>query len=112
MGATVSAYAISLIRTYVPLGVGVLVAWLSSLGVVVDDSARTALVSGIGAVAAGLYYALARLLEAHFPWAGLLLGKAVVPSYIDQTSKHVAPPAVPPQPQSPIDPDPWPPGGP
>lgn len=98
-----SSYAISLIRTYVPLGVGVLVAWLSSLGVTVDDSARTALVAGIGAVAAAIYYALARLLEAHFPWMGVLLGKAMVPTYINETGKHAAP-AAPPQPQSPIDP--------
>lgn len=87
---------VSLIRTYVPLGVAVLVGWLASLGIVVDDSTRSLLVGGIGALAAALYYAGVRLAEKQWPWVGLLLGAAKAPTYIDQTGKHVDPPPVPP----------------
>lgn len=92
---------VSLIRTYVPLGVAVLVGWLASLGVAVSDDAQSALVMGIGALAAALYYAGVRLAEKRWPWVGLLLGAAKAPTYIDETGKHVAPPVTPPTPITP-----------
>lgn len=75
-----SDYLASLIRTWVPLGVAVLIAWLSSLGIHVSDDTRSALVSGIGALVAALYYAAVRLLEQRWPWLGLLLGTTKAPT--------------------------------
>ncbi|GAA2618675.1 hypothetical protein SMC26_40240 [Actinomadura fulvescens] len=71
----------SLIRTYVPIAVGALVAWLATLGVEVDDATSTALVVGITGVATAGYYTLVRLAESRWPWVGKLLGAARPPSY-------------------------------
>lgn len=68
-------FILSLVRTYVPIGVGVLVAWLAAKGVVVDADTSAALVLAIGGLASAAYYALARFLELKFPLlGGLLLG--------------------------------------
>ena len=87
-------YLTSLIRTYVPLGVAYLVGWLASLGINVTDSQREAIAGAIGVVAAGLYYALIRKLEAKFPKVGILLGKPAAVSYsapqVTDASKHAA----------------------
>lgn len=72
----------SLIRTYVPLAVGWLVAWLSGIGVQVD-SAQFELALSAG-LAAG-YYALVRLLERRWPALGWLLGHPSQPSYAPLT---------------------------
>lgn len=94
----ISNYVTSLIRTYVPLGVGVLVSWLASLGITVSDSAQTALVAGLGALAAAVYYALVRLLENRWPWFGRLLGKPTAPKYIDESGTPVPAPVTEPAP--------------
>lgn len=73
----------SLIRTYVPLFVAWLAGWLVSLGIPVDDSTQLALASGIGAIVAGIYYALARWLETKFPAVGILLGYIRQPVYVN-----------------------------
>lgn len=82
-----NSYITSLIRTYVPLGVGVLVSWLASIGISVDSTATAALVAGLGAVAAGAWYALARLLERRWPKLGVLLGVPAAPAYRLLTKK-------------------------
>lgn len=69
----------SLVRTYVPLIVGYLVGWLSTLGITVTDDQKAALVGGIGTVAAALYYLLARILETKVPALTWLLGSPVQP---------------------------------
>lgn len=69
----------SLIRTYVPLAVGYLVAYLTTLGVPIDDDTRGHLVLGLGAVVSALYYTLARVLERKFPQLTFLLGSPVQP---------------------------------
>jgi len=68
------AYVTSLIRTYVPVWVGIGLTWLASrLGIVLDDdlSAGAAVVS-VGLVIA-VYYALARAAEERWPGLGRLL---------------------------------------
>lgn len=70
----------SLIRTYVPILVGFLVGWASTIGINVTNEDRMLLVSGISSVAAAAYYALARILERKFPWATILLGSSVQPT--------------------------------
>ena len=76
---------VSLIRTYVPIGVGAVLSWLLTLGITVDDSAQAGLIAGITAVVTASYYALVRLAELRFPWLGVLLGTKRQPTY--DTSK-------------------------
>lgn len=75
-------FLLSLIRTYVPIGVGLALTWLAStLKVVIDPSSQAGLVAlCVAALSAG-YYLLARLLERQFPWLGALLGSTAKPSY-------------------------------
>lgn len=78
----ISNYVISAIRTYVPIGVGLLLTWLaSSLHVVIDPSSQAGLVALCVAVLSTAYYALVRLLEKKWPKLGILLGAAVKPTY-------------------------------
>lgn len=72
---------VSLIRTYVPIGVGAFIAWLVTLGVEVDATAQAGLVTGLTAVITAAYYTLVRLLEKRFPWLGVLLGSTKQPEY-------------------------------
>lgn len=74
-----SDWIVSLIRTYVPLAVGVVVSWLARNNIVTVDGASAA--STFTAVVVGLYYAAARLLEKRWPKAGWLLGAAKAPTY-------------------------------
>lgn len=76
---------VSLIRTYVPVAVGAGIAWLLTLGVQVDAEAQTGLVTGLTGVLIAAYYAVARALEARWPWLGVLLGVPVVPEYDRRT---------------------------
>lgn len=79
----ISNFAISLIRTYVPIGVGFVLTWLaSSLRIVVDPSSQAGLVALCVTVLSAAYYFLARLLEKRFPWLGVLLGAVAKPTYV------------------------------
>ena len=71
-------YGRSLIRTFVPLLVGSLVAWLATRGVKVDSSTLLPLVD---AFATGLYYGVVRWLETRWPKLGWLLGVPGAPQY-------------------------------
>lgn len=74
---------ISAIRTYVPLGVGLLLTWLaSSLRVIIDPSSQAGLVALCVAVLSGGYYTLVRLLEVKFPQLGIFLGVPAKPTYV------------------------------
>lgn len=83
----INSYVTSLIRTYVPLAIGVLVSWLASIGISIDSTASAALVAGIGAVVAAAWYALARLLERKWPKFGGLLGVPKAPEYAKPAAK-------------------------
>lgn len=73
---------ISYIRTYVPMGVGLGLAWLSSkAGFVIDEETSTALMLGAAGVVQALYYLIVRRVEEYAPKAGRLLGRAVQPVY-------------------------------
>jgi hypothetical protein len=78
----ISSFVTSLIRTWVPVGVGMLLTWLAStLHIVIDPSSQAGLVALCVAVLSAGYYLLARLLERQFPWLGVLLGVAAKPVY-------------------------------
>jgi len=78
----------ALIRTYVPIAVGFVLTLLArKYGVVIDDTISTSLTTGLAALVAAVYYAVAKLLEARFTWAGWLLGFNVPPTYPKSVGK-------------------------
>lgn len=74
-------FVISLIRTYVPIGVGAFLSYLLTFGIDIDAEARTGLVTFLTAVTQGLYYLVARWLEKKWPQLGVLLGIPAKPKY-------------------------------
>jgi len=72
----VSDFFTSLVRTYVPIAIG----YLASLGILPDDLSDAATAAATAAII-GLYYLVARLLEAKFPKLGWLLGSPKTPTY-------------------------------
>lgn len=75
-------YLTSNIRTYVPIGAGFLISFLASKGVELDPDTRTLVTAAMTALAIGLYYSLARLIEMKWPSAGRwLLGSTKQPQY-------------------------------
>jgi hypothetical protein len=79
-----NAYLISLIRTYVPIGVGAVVSWLLVHSILsVSLSAQSAVTAVLTAGVTAAYYAGVRALEVRFPkWPwGALLGHSATPSY-------------------------------
>jgi hypothetical protein len=74
-----SAGIIAWIRTVVPIAVGSLVGWLVTLGVDLDKHTEDALVVSVTGLSIAVYYTLVKLLEAKFPWVGVLLGVAKTP---------------------------------
>jgi hypothetical protein len=78
----INDFATSLIRTYVPLAVGVALTWLAThFGVVLSDTDSQAAAAGAVAVLTAAYYLVARLLEKKWPAAGVLLGRSKAPAY-------------------------------
>lgn len=68
------SYALSLIRTYVPIAVGVVLTWLAThWGVVLDEQTSIGVALVAVALVAGVYYAIVRAFERHFPGLGRLL---------------------------------------
>ncbi|CAM3433971.1 hypothetical protein [Stackebrandtia soli] len=82
-----SDYLVSLIRTWVPVAVGSVAAWLTAHGVDLNTATTTALTTGGTAVAAAVYYAAARALERRWPAAGYLLGTKRPPTYTPPAPK-------------------------
>lgn len=76
-----SDWLISQIRTYVPAGVGALLAWLATLGLDLGAEAQVGLVTFLTAALTGVYYTLIRLLERRWPQVGILLGARKTPVY-------------------------------
>lgn len=72
----------SLVRTYVPWLVGVIIGWLISLGVTLDPEVETQVTLALMGGASILYYALVRVFETYVsPKLGWLLGNAKQPNY-------------------------------
>lgn len=79
-----SDYAVSLIRTYAPVVAGAIISWLASVGLNVGAEANVGLTIFLTALTTGVYYLLARVLEAHWPVIGrVLLGSSRKPEYTD-----------------------------
>lgn len=82
-------YFISLIRTWVPLGVGAALSWLASIGLHLGADAEVGLISFGTALITAVYYTVVRALEQRWPGFGRLLGKRTEVAYSAAT-KQVA----------------------
>ena len=82
-----NSFVTSLIRTWVPIIVGALVAYLVTLGIELDVDAQTGLVVFLTAFLQGAYYLIVRVLERRYPKLGLLLGSESQPKYVDPLTK-------------------------
>jgi hypothetical protein len=70
----VAAWGTSVVRTYVPIGVGYALTWLAALGIGLDPDAQTGLINGLALIGGGAWYGLLRWAEPHLPkWARALL---------------------------------------
>lgn len=82
-----TSFFISLIRTWVPVGVGAFITWLATnYDIVVPADASSSLVVGVAALVIAAYYAVARLVEKRFPGLGKILvglGVGQAPRYPD-----------------------------
>jgi hypothetical protein len=79
---------VSLIRTFVPVGVGALLAFLASkAGLVLDENSSAALTAGVTGLCVAGYYVVARVLEGLHPWFGVLLGSTRQPTYQAEHSR-------------------------
>jgi len=78
----VSDLVASLVRTYVPMLVGLVAAYLDRrFGIVLDEDTTTAASLALAGVVGAAYYTLARLVERRYPKVGLLLGVPKAPMY-------------------------------
>lgn len=83
-GAAAASLLPSIVRTVVPWAVGLLILWLTRIGVTVEEGTLTTLVTAVVSAAYGVgYYLLVRVLEtfasSRFGW---LLGWAKLPIYV------------------------------
>lgn len=74
---------LSLIRTYAPLGVGAVLTWLAARGFGVDPASQEALIYGLSAVGAAVWYGALRIVEPRLPkWLRLFVfWSAKMPTY-------------------------------
>ena len=82
---------VSLIRTWVPVGVGAALSWLLTLGVELDPDAQAGLIAGLTGVVIATYYGLVRLLERKWPVFGVFLGTRRQPEYGKPEDAAVSP---------------------
>jgi hypothetical protein len=68
---------VSLIRTWVPVVVGTVIAYLANKGFNIDVNQNAVVAATIA-----VYYALARFLEKRWPFLGFLLGVPKEPAYV------------------------------
>lgn len=89
---TVRDQLASLVRTWVPIGVGFVLTLLGrKFGIVLDDASSASLTAGIAALVSAVFYGVVRILESRWKWVGWLLGLAVRPQY--DTGRPSVPPA-------------------
>jgi hypothetical protein len=74
---------IGLIRTWVPIGVGAVIAWFATQGLALDYETQNAAIIALTGATQAVYYSVVRLLENQFPAIGWLLGSAKTPVYFN-----------------------------
>jgi hypothetical protein len=89
-------YIPSLIRTWVPVLIGSVAAWLfAKFGLVIDEDSKAQATAGFVAFVIGAYYAVVRYLETKYPLVGWLLGMPKQPGYAPGMPPPSEPPPVP-----------------
>ena len=78
MAITNTNYIKSVVRTFVPVVVGLILSGLTQLGIDIDEGALTTVVD---ALFVGGYYALVRVVEVKVPALGWFLGLPSAPDY-------------------------------
>jgi len=79
-----SDFVVSVIRTYVPIWVGVGVTWLASVGLDLDTGSRTGLVAAATGLVIAVYYLAVRLAGKRWPIVEkYLLGSSRKPEYTE-----------------------------
>lgn len=74
-------YLASVVRTVVPIGVGIVLTWLGvKVGIPIPEDVRWVIVGLVMAA----YHALIRALEVRYRWIGWLLGLATSPIYVTE----------------------------
>ena len=79
-----SDFVIAQIRTYVPMLVGMIVAWLLVQGILDAETSKTVIINMtalLTSLFSGLYYFIVRLLAEKWPFLGVLLGVNKAPAY-------------------------------
>lgn len=77
-----SDWLTSMIRTGVPIIIGILAAWLASdIGFVIDEDTQANLVAAATGFAVSAYYGIVRWAEQRWPSVGWLLGVPKQPTY-------------------------------
>lgn len=77
---TLSTLIPSLIRTYVPIAVGALIAWLITLGVTLEEAVEQGLTVFLTGLLIAVYYTVVRVLEKRWPALSVLLGSSTMPA--------------------------------
>jgi hypothetical protein len=77
---------IARIRTFVPVMVGAVTAYLLTLGIALDGDTQAALTVALTGVTGTLYYVAASWLGRKWSWAGWLLGYPAIPVYVPTSS--------------------------
>lgn len=93
---TAANYVPSLIRTYTPALVGLVLSWLTvHFAFSVDPAVATALTAILTAVFTSLYYTLVHALEIKYPALSVLLGHKAQPVAYAKPGQPPAPPKLP-----------------
>lgn len=74
-------FVTGLIRTYVPIAVGVFITWVATLGVELDATTEAGLIAGLTGVLIAVYYTVVRFLAKKWPFLEVLLGSQATPTY-------------------------------
>jgi hypothetical protein len=83
---TVRDLGVSVVRTFVTLGVGWAVAALAkNANIVIDEQTSSGLVQAFTVTVTAIYYFIVRSLEIKVPGFGWLLGLAKLPNYASPT---------------------------
>jgi len=76
-----SNFVTGLIRTYVPIAVGAVVAWLLASGIEMDATSQAGAVVALTGFLQAAYYTAVRFAAEKWPKVGILLGVNKAPSY-------------------------------
>lgn len=80
----------SFIRTWVPIAIGSVIAWLmQKYNIIIPQDLYAQAAELITALVIAFYYGIVRLIEVKVPWVGWLLGQAKRPVYVETTTDKV-----------------------